>query len=198
MFLYLIADPKSSEQGKSALFGELKKLKSTLLPEQDKPSTSVKPAETNTKTQAGELVEEHWSVSEVYHVFRSWTITISDTNCSWIYRIPLNLSHYLSQCLSSSTAPKIKRPHIISALMQSLTMYWALSSSWPCSPTNVFQSAQGCYTRQDGFQLVFQDVKKAWIYLQFHIGLETLTLPQYELVINIAWPSERSRVVYWE
>ena len=59
MFLYLIADPKSSEQGKSALFGELKKLKSTLLLEQDKPSTSVKPAETNTKTQAGELVEEH-------------------------------------------------------------------------------------------------------------------------------------------
>ena len=122
MFLYLIADPKSSEQGKSALFGELKKLKSTLLPEQDKPSTSVKPSETNTKTQAGELVEEHWSVSEVYHVFRSWTITISDTNCPWIYRIPLNLS--LSQCLSSSTAPKMSRD---------CTSYPHWCSLWQCT-----------------------------------------------------------------
>ena len=122
MFLYLIADPKSSEQGKSALFGELKKLKSTLLLEQDKPSTSVKPSETNTKTQAGELVEEHWSVSEVYHVFRSWTITISDTNCPWIYRIPLNLS--LSQCLSSSTAPKMSRD---------CTSYPHWCSLWQCT-----------------------------------------------------------------
>jgi len=56
MFLYLIADPKLNEQGKSALFGELKKLKSALLPEQDKSSAS---AETDTKTQAGEPVEEH-------------------------------------------------------------------------------------------------------------------------------------------
>jgi len=59
MFLYLIANPKLSEQGKSALFGVSRKLKSTLSPEEDKSSALAELAKTNTKTQAGESVEEH-------------------------------------------------------------------------------------------------------------------------------------------
>lgn len=57
-FLYFIAYPELSKQGKSVLSGVSRRLKSTLSLEQAEPSAFIEPTKTDTETQDGEPVEE--------------------------------------------------------------------------------------------------------------------------------------------